>query len=285
MSLKTSLTTHHPDKYRTNASFVYSDENTAPVLRLLDAKPGERIIDLGCGTGELTQKIKDIVGDRGDVVGVDCNNSMLEKAAISVHSVTFSQADIQDPAAFGQKYPSYKGSFDAVFSSATLHWCKASPNGAAKLMEWLLKPGGRVAVELGGFGNICGVRAALHQAIKNKGVDPIVLDPWYFPTPNQYETVLSSAGLTPSNFHIVPRPTALPTSLKGWLTTFARNSLLSTFSDQEAEKIMDEVVDMCRIDNYWSTSNPWMGVKSETMKEDGWEIMYVRLRGTARKPE
>lgn len=48
----TSQTYHQSedaDVYRRNASFVYSDGYTAPVLRLLDPQPGDRILDLGCG--------------------------------------------------------------------------------------------------------------------------------------------------------------------------------------------------------------------------------------------
>nr|KIR87540.1 hypothetical protein I308_02485 [Cryptococcus tetragattii IND107] len=163
MSHKPSLTNHDPNTYRTHASFVFSAANSAPVLRLLNPKPGEKIIDLGCGTGEITIAIKEVVGDQ----------------------------DIQAAESFAKAHPEYESAFDAVFTSATLHWCKDSPEGVVQLINWLLRPGGRMAFEFGGFGNACGVRAALHHTIRAKGINPIHLDPWYFPTANQYEKVKS----------------------------------------------------------------------------------------------
>ena len=105
--------------------------------------------------------------------------------------------------------PTLKGTFDAVFSSATFHWCKQNPGGVIDAVKWLLKPGGRLAFEMGGFGNwsvpvlvfllpaslrsvdcqSVGVRSAIHEVLRRKGVDPIPLDPWYFPNVSQYTTV------------------------------------------------------------------------------------------------
>jgi ubiquinone/menaquinone biosynthesis C-methylase UbiE len=72
-----NLTNHNPSDYSQNASFVYSAKYTNAVLGLLDAKPGERIIDLGCGTAELTRQIKDDVGPEGFVAGVDSSEEMV----------------------------------------------------------------------------------------------------------------------------------------------------------------------------------------------------------------
>ena len=86
-----NLTAHTPAVYNKNASFVYSDAYTAPVLGLLDAKPGERILDLGCGSGELTSRLDAFVrgkgdsgsssssgaGEEGGVWGVDSNQKMV----------------------------------------------------------------------------------------------------------------------------------------------------------------------------------------------------------------
>ncbi|ODO12094.1 hypothetical protein I350_00880 [Cryptococcus amylolentus CBS 6273] len=283
-----NLTNHNADNYHTNASFVFSAANTAPVLGLLQAKEGEKIIDLGCGTGELTKGLKEVVGEKGVVVGVDSSHDMLDKAASqSPSSIPYIQADIQNASAFAAAHPEYHHAFDAVFTSATLHWCKDSPEGVIELVRWLLRPGGRFAFEFGGFGNVCGIRAALHHAVRARGIDPIPLDPWYFPTPRQYESVLKAADFTPSNVHLAPRPTPLPTSLEGWLTTFARSSFLSSFSDTDAATIMQEVAEIARVDNYWSVENPGMGVKGQEgqeAQEEGWEVMYVRLRGVAFAP-
>ncbi|WVF70976.1 hypothetical protein IAT40_005772 [Kwoniella sp. CBS 6097] len=315
-----SLTNHNPSNYSTNASFVYSAAYTTLVLDILDPQPGEKIIDLGCGTGELTRLIHEKVTSKGgqgeqggEVVGVDSSQDMLDKAssyAHAQHPIRYVQADIQDLATFASKYPHYKGHFDAVFTNATLHWCK-KPQGVIDLVGWLLKPGGRMAFEFGGFGNCVGIRAGLHQALRKRGMNPIPLDPWYFPTVGQYEKALKSAStpLIPQKIELVPRPTPLPTSLKGWLTTFARSTFLSSFDDPTADEILDDVVDICKVDNYWSVDVPGIGVEVEVErskegdrnenrnvngarkdgaqgeKQEGWEVMYVRLRGSAIKPE
>lgn len=72
-----NLTNHNPDNYSKNASFVYSAKYTQAVLALLDPQPGERIVDLGCGTGELTRQIADAVGPEGSVVGIDSSKEMV----------------------------------------------------------------------------------------------------------------------------------------------------------------------------------------------------------------
>ncbi len=121
--------------------------------------------------------------------------------------ITYLKGDIQ--ALINNVNPSLQGRFDAVFSSATFHWCKANPGGVIDSVKWLLKPGGRLVFELGGFGNwsatfprldcwistkvtfSVGVRGAIHEVLRRHGVDPIPLDPWYFPTVAQYNTVRS----------------------------------------------------------------------------------------------
>jgi ubiquinone/menaquinone biosynthesis C-methylase UbiE len=72
-----NLTNHKASDYSENASFVYSAKFTNAVLGLLDAKPGERIIDLGCGTGELTRQIREAVGSEGTTVGADSSEDMV----------------------------------------------------------------------------------------------------------------------------------------------------------------------------------------------------------------
>jgi len=69
-------------KYSTTASFVYSDAHTAPVLDLLNAQSGEKIVDFGCGTGELTKLLTNIVGVHGTVLGLDASKNMVSSLNI-----------------------------------------------------------------------------------------------------------------------------------------------------------------------------------------------------------
>lgn len=183
-------------------------------------------------------------------------------------------------------------SFNAVFSNATLHWCKSPASVLALCRSLLVQDGsGRLVAELGGGMNMIGVRSAIWQALKKRGVDPAPLDPWYFPRVEEYKSVgipvsillspcltifqklLISEGFAVRSIELIPRPTRLPTSLYGWLTTFARSSFLSSFSDEEAEAIMREVEDACASDCRYEELDKETGV----MKEK-WEVMYVRLR-------
>lgn len=162
-TVQPALANHKSQNYNEHASFVYSDKNTAPILQLLNAKKGENVVDLGCGTGQLTEKIKALVGD-GEVWGVDSSNDMVStllpghsdsqlafaRKSGDALSITYTQGDIQD---YNTLDPSLKGKFDAVFSSATLHWCKTNPGGVVETIKWLLKPGGRAVFEFGGFQN------------------------------------------------------------------------------------------------------------------------------------
>ncbi len=85
---------------------------------------------------------------------------------------------------------------------------------------------------------------------------------------------------------LVPRPSPLPTSLAGWLKTFARSTFFAQFNDDEAAALIEEVVEIARPEAYWSEINPGMGIKVEGEEgEHGWQVMYVRLRGVALAPD
>jgi hypothetical protein len=103
--------------------------------------------------------------------------------------------------------------------------------------------------------------------------------------------LLAKKGLVPSdNIALFPRPTALPGDLVGWLHTFARKTFFQNYSTEEQDRLLNEVQEICRPDNYWNDSYPGSGAagagseKSGGEAKEGWEIMYVRLRGTASKP-
>ena len=78
------------------------------------------------------------------------------------------------------------GKFDAVFTNAALHWCKRDPSGVLEGAKRVLKPGGRIVGEMGGFMNCIGVRSAVHRVLRDRGYDPEDLDPWYFPSMEDY---------------------------------------------------------------------------------------------------
>ncbi|KIJ14927.1 hypothetical protein PAXINDRAFT_99731 [Paxillus involutus ATCC 200175] len=253
------------DHYTKTASFVFSDEFTAPIISWLNASPGDRVIDIGCGSGELTVKIQTAVGAEGFVLGVDYNEDMISKASRNGVKNTF-VCDVQNlqlPPGVSQEK-----SFDVAFSNAALHWCKRNPAGVLEGLKRVLKDGGRFICEMGGYMNCIGVRSCLHHAVRKRGFDPEDMDPWYFPTIEEYQTLLKTAGFRVDTISLIPRLTPLKDGgLRGWLQLFARGTFLKAFNDVDAEAIIDEVVQMCEIDCKDRSGN--------------WSLMYVRLRFAA----
>ncbi|KWU42778.1 cyclopropane-fatty-acyl-phospholipid synthase [Rhodotorula sp. JG-1b] len=263
------------ERYNSNASFVYSSAYTSPTLDLLSAQPGERILDLGCGSGELTlAALLPAVQPNGSIVGFDASPDLLAKARSNAASsplsdntsapVTWIEGDGHD-----LEKSEEKGGLDAVFSNAALHWMKRDPAQVVRGVYGLLKPGGRFVGEMGGAMNMIGVRSVLHTVLDEHGVDAAAVDPWFFPTPAQYSAILQAAGFRVESCELIPRPTPLPESgLAGWLDTFAFAFLDALPATVDREQVKAEVCRRLEVD----------------MKHgEQWTTMYVRLRFKAWK--
>ncbi|EJD50577.1 S-adenosyl-L-methionine-dependent methyltransferase [Auricularia subglabra TFB-10046 SS5] len=265
-------------KYNKTADFVYSKAYTSPTFDLLAAKEGEKIADFGCGTGELTLQLAALVGETGRVVGYDASANMVEKARANGVQNAF-VADLQEPAFFSAFQNgdgdgdgnTTAGTLDAVFSNATLHWCKRDPAAVVRNAYALLSPGGRFVCEMGGFMNCVGVVQSLYAVLRAHGHDPVPLDPWYFPSVSEYSKILESAGFRVATIALHPRLTPLHGPLGDWLRLFARHTMLAPLDDAEAAAVISEVEAMCARD-----------CKD---KDNNWAIMYCRLRFRAEKPE
>ncbi len=147
------------------------------MLELLDPKPGERILDLGCGDGVLTEKI---VAAGAAVVGVDASAEMIDAARRRGLD-----ARVGDGAQLG-----FAREFDAVFSNAALHWMKRDPDAVIAGVARALKPGGRFAGELGGHGCVAAITVALFAVLARRGASGSLESPWYFPTVADYRARL-----------------------------------------------------------------------------------------------
>ena len=175
-------------------------------LRLLDPQAGERILDVGCGDGALTQKI---VEAGAAVVGIDDSQSM----------VTAAQARGLDARVMDAAALPFEGEFDAAFSNASLHWMLEKGAVAAGVFR-ALKPGGRFAGEFGGADNLKRLRGALDEELVARGYRPPVEASNWYPTEAEFLGVYQAAGFEPLSVQTIPRPTALEHGVEGWVTVF-----------------------------------------------------------------
>ena len=204
--------------------FSYVWESAGSLLEQLNPQKGDRILDLGCGTGQLTDKI---AKSDASVIGLDSDPAMIEQAKANYPAIAFQVADAAD---FQLENP-----VDAVFSNAALHWVTKS-QAAAHCIAKALKPGGRFVAELGGKGNVQTIIAALENV---SGRDN--LNPWYFPSVAEYAAVLESVGLEVTYASLFDRPTPLgEAGLSGWLEMFSQR-FFSDLSEQEWSDIVKGV--------------------------------------------
>lgn len=241
-----------PERYARNARFV--SDLGAPVVALLAPRVGERILDLGCGDGVLTERLA-AMGCA--VVGVDAS-----AAQVAAACARGCDARVMDATAL-----QFVDEFDAVFSNAALHWVKNADAMIAGVAR-ALRPHGRFVAELGGYGCVQTIRAALHAALGRRGIDAAAYDPWYFPTPDDYSARLVTAGFVVDSIALIPRPTPLPGDVTGWLETFAE-SFTSALPAGERPALLDEVREALR---------PTLCNAS-----GAWSADYVRLRFAAHK--
>ena len=244
-----------PSDYAANAAFVPA--LGAPVLELLDPHPGERILDLGCGDGVLTEKI---VAAGADVVGVDASVDMIEAA-----KARGLDAHVMDGQALA-----FESEFDAVFSNAALHWM-LDPEAVARGVYRALRPGGRFVGEMGGEGNISTLRAGIRAELTERGYRLPADDPQFYASVEEFTRIYEAAGFAGIDARIIPRETPLPNGVVSWVLTFRAGWLdVAGVPDEERDDIAHAVE---------------RRLAPKLRRPDGsWFADYVRLRFTMRKP-
>jgi trans-aconitate methyltransferase len=240
-------------RYARDARYV--SDLAAPVLEMLAPRRGERILDLGCGDGALTEKIA-AAGAR--VVGVDSSPEMA--AAATTRGLDVRVID-------GARLP-FEAEFDAVFSNAALHWMKDLQPVVAGVWK-ALEPGGRFVGETGGSGNVGAVSHALCEALAKRNIDAQAHYPWVFPSPHDFRSMLEARGFRVTALELIPRATPLPGEIDDWLEIFA-GSFLALISAADRPAFVAEVRDAL--------------VPRLRTPDGGWFVDYVRLRFAAFKP-
>jgi trans-aconitate methyltransferase len=209
-SMTPESTTWNSELYQSSHAFVW--EFGRDLLAMLGPKPRERILDVGCGTGQLTAEI---AKSGAEVIGLDQSREMITAARGNYPELQFEVADIATT--------EYDCEFDAVFSNAALHWVR-NQQGAIAAIARALKPGGRLVFEMGGRGNIRQIWNAAIQALAEMGVpNPEKLSPWFYPSIGEYAPMLEERGLTVTFAVLFDRPTPLEGGehgLREWLEMF-----------------------------------------------------------------
>jgi SAM-dependent methyltransferase len=199
-------------------------------LDLLDPKPGERILDVGCGDGTLTRMLI----DRGaPVLGVDNSSEMI--AAARAKGVDALQLPAEDMQFFAE--------FDAAFSNATLHWVLQREQAARAIFR-ALRGGGRFAGEMGGEGNLEKLREALDEELIIRGYAPPVEASNWYASPDEFAVVYEAAGFRQIDARLIERPTPIEHGVAEWVTTFRRGWLdRARVPDNERAEIGAAVAD------------------------------------------
>ena len=243
-----------------DSAFGYVSAHGAPLIDLLDPQPGERVIDLGCGTGAFSAEI----AARGaEVLGIDGSTEMITQAAALHPKLSFTVGDAHD---FNVAEP-----YDAVASNAALHWMTRDPDTVIAQVHGALRPGGRFIAEMGGAGNCAELITAMQTAWRVFGLGEPEL-PWYFPTPAEYAARLEEGGFTVRLMEYFDRPTRMtegPNGAADWVRLFARDALSAVPAD-----VVEPLLERINV-----LAAPAL------RRESGWVADYVRLRFAAiRKP-
>jgi len=246
--MRSTQQTWNAADYDKNARFV-SDLGQV-VLDLLAPRAGERVLDLGCGDGALTERI---VQAGAAVVGIDASPEFV--AAAQARGL---DARLMDATALP-----FAGEFDAVFTNAVLHWI---PDKDAVLagVRRALRPEGRFVGEFGGHGCVAAIATAVQAVCLRRGVKPTL--PWHYCTVEAFTSVLARQGFRPITVQLIPRPTPLPSGMAAWLRTFA-GPVFAALPEIDREPALDEAVELLRF--------------SLCDEHGRWTADYTRLRFAA----
>lgn len=226
-----------------------------PIIEMLDPKPGEKILDVGCGTGVLTREIL----ERGcEVIGLEKTDEMVIAAAtLGVDARLADGTELAEDEMF-----------DAVICSGILHWVEDKYRLIRNVWNHL-KPGGRIVAECGADGCLRIVREGIKAALAKRGIDYKSRTPWNYCEYNETTQILKAQGFNVEYIARIDKPQKLRGDLKSWLKVCAV-SFTQGMPEEEKEAVYNEVETYC---------------KPMLYKNGSWYLDQVRLRFKAVKPK
>jgi SAM-dependent methyltransferase len=273
--------------YNSSASFV--PKLTTTVVSYLSPQPTDRILDIGCGDGELTAKLAQ---QSAFVLGLDASASFIQTArerygsgpgdgegaetpncAFVLHDATDLQgcAEVRDGGA----------GWDKAFSNAAMHWILREPSTRGKFfgdVHAVLRRGGSFVFEMGGSGNVVEVQAAVLGALVRAGVGlerAREASPWFFPAVEQMRGMLEEVGFVVERCEVEYRPSRLDPvredgsgGLEGWVRLMCAQHV-EVVAEDKREEVIRDICDVLRSVVTRDDGSMWLG--------------YVRLRAVAVK--
>ncbi|MCJ1229617.1 hypothetical protein MMC12_006286 [Toensbergia leucococca] len=263
------------EAYSASASFV--PELTSTIVNWLDPQESDIILDLGCGDGTLTSKIK---ARCASVTGFDASANLIDAAQKAYGYKSNISWQLQD-CRYLENFAGLKdGAYSKVFSNAALHWILRDPTTRISVLKAAykaLKPGGKFVFEMGGAGNVAEVHTVLLAAIVHQGVgvdEARNTSPWFFPSEKLMRQMLKEVGFEVERSELEYRPTRLTTDeeggIEGWTRLMGAQFLDRVCSEEKREAAVRDVCQSLKtVLTHEEDGSMWLG--------------YVRLRVVATK--
>lgn len=204
----------------------------ASVIDRLPLAGDERVLDAGCGSGRVTERLADRL-PRGQVVALDSSPSMIEEARRRLarfgDRVDYVVADLGRPLPLA-------GTVDAILSTATFHWVP-DHDALFRNLAAVLRPGGRLVAQFGGAGNIATVLRVLAT------VGDGWLGPAHFETAESTAARLAAAGFADAECWLQPEPTTFEPGepFETYLATVVLGAHLERLPARERDPFVREV--------------------------------------------